>query len=52
MRLNGIESAKECVLQFSAELNKFERHNYFDVIKEYSEDDLLEAYTNVKKMLK
>jgi cell fate regulator YaaT (PSP1 superfamily) len=39
-------------MQYNLELNKYEKHNYLDVIKDYSENDLLVAFTNVKEMLK
>ncbi len=52
MRVNKLESPKQCVLLYNLELNKYEKHNYLDVIKDYSESDLLVAFTNVKKMLK
>ena len=50
MRVNNFESPKECVLQYNLQLNKYEKHNYLDVIKDYSESDLLAAFANVKKM--
>ncbi len=52
MRINKLESPKQCVLLYNLELIKYEKHDYLGVIKEYSEDDLLTAFASVKKMLK
>jgi hypothetical protein len=52
MRQNKLESPTQNVLLHNSKLIKYEKHDYLGVIKEYSKDDLLTAFADIKKMLK